>query len=136
MIDADAFTGPGPDETFRRNLNDGKFLIQRCAKCSTHIFYPRSLCTNCGSANIEAVEADGRAVVYSTTVNRRRPEAGGPINVALVDLIEGPRLITRLEGIAPEDVRIGMAVRARINGTPDGPVLVFSPEGSPNGAQA
>lgn len=128
MIGADAFTGQGPDETFRQNLAAGRFVIQRCAECSTHLFYPRSLCTVCGSYRLETVEADGRAVVYATTVNRRRPDAGGPVNVALVDLIEGPRLMTRIEGIAPDDVRIGMKVRVRIGNTPEGPVLVFQPD--------
>jgi hypothetical protein len=128
LIGADAFTGQGPDETFRQNLRAGKFVIQRCEECSTHLFYPRSLCTRCGGYRLELVEADGRAVVYATTVNRRRPDAGGPVNVALVDLIEGPRLMTRIEGIAPDDVRIGMKVRARISAAPGGPVLVFQPD--------
>ena len=52
--------------------------------------------------------------VYATTVVRPRGEA--PYNVVLVDFADGRRM-SRVEGIAPEDVRIGMAVRARDDGT-------------------
>lgn len=129
MTGSHTFAGPGPDAVFRTNLAAGKFVIQRCADCATYIFYPRSLCVSCGSPRLDTVEADGRATVYSTSVNRRRPEAGGPVNIALVDLIEGPRLLTRVAGIAPEEVGIGMAVRARIDMVDAMPVLIFEPEG-------
>ena len=52
--------------------------------------------------------------VYATTVVRPRGEE--PYNVALVDLPEGRRM-TRVEGVAPEAVRIGMPVRMRDDGT-------------------
>ena len=52
--------------------------------------------------------------VYATTVVR--PRDGEPYNVALVDLPEGRRM-TRVEGVAPEAVRIGMQVRMREDGT-------------------
>ena len=55
-----------------------------------------------------------QATVYATTVVR--PRGGEPYNVALVDLPEGRRM-TRVEGVAPEDVRIGMEVRMRDDGT-------------------
>ena len=52
--------------------------------------------------------------VHATTVVRPRGEE--PYNVALVDLPEGRRM-TRVEGVAPEDVRIGLRVRMREDGT-------------------
>jgi hypothetical protein len=45
---------------------------------------------------------------------RRKPADGGDYNVCLVDLAEGPRMLSRVAGVAPEEVRIGMAVKARI----------------------
>jgi hypothetical protein len=54
------------------------------------------------------------ATVYATTVVR--PRDGEPYNVALVDTGEGRRM-TRVDGVAPEDVRIGMSVRMREDGT-------------------
>ena len=45
---------------------------------------------------------------------RRKPDAGGDYNVALVDLAEGPRMMSRVEGMAPTDVKIGQAVQAEV----------------------
>ena len=67
-------------------------------------------------------------MVYSTTVVRRKPEAGGDYNVALVDLKEGVRLMSRVEGVPPEAVRIGMSVRARIASENGQGLLVFAPQ--------
>lgn len=52
--------------------------------------------------------------VYATTVVRRRGEE--PYNLVLVDFDDGTRRMSRVEGPAPEDVRIGMRVRARADG--------------------
>ena len=60
---------------------------------------------------------------------RRKPESGGDYNVALVDLAEGPRLMSRIDGVPPEQVRIGMRVRARVIDDPaKGKLLVFTPQ--------
>ena len=48
-------------------------------------------------------------------------------NVALIDLAEGVRLMSRVEGVAPEDVRIGMPVQAKIVRDNERPLLVFVP---------
>ena len=45
---------------------------------------------------------------------RRKPEAGGDCNVSLIDLDEGVRLMSRVEGVPSGDVRIGQRVRARV----------------------
>ena len=116
---------PGPDWIYRQALSEGRFVIQKCASCGTCIHYPRALCTDCGSDELETVEASGGGTVYSTSVVRRRPERGGDYNIALVDLDEGPRLMSRVEGPAPEEVTIGMRVKARIDTVGDAPLLVF-----------
>ena len=116
---------PGPDWNYRQALSEGRFIIQKCTSCGTCIHYPRLLCTDCGSDRIESIEASGGGTVYSTSVIRRRPERGGDYNVALVDLDEGPRLMSRVEGVAPGGVTIGMKVRARIATVDDAPLLVF-----------
>ena len=108
------FSGPGPDAIYADHLAAGVFMIQRCDACGTHIFHPRLLCTSCGTPEPAFVAATGRGTVYSTTVQRRKPEQGGNLNLALVDLAEGPRLMTRIDGIAAEAVTIGMAVTAKI----------------------
>jgi len=121
----------GPDKVFQDGLAKGEFNIQRCADCGTHVFYPRHLCTQCGSAQLEWKTASGKGTVYSTTIIRQRPEAGGNRNLCIVELAEGPRLMSRIEGIAAEEVKIGLAVTAEIAGTGEEPkYLVFTPAGA------
>lgn len=116
-----------PDGAFRHFLERGKFMIQRSRASGRYVFYPRMAEPGTG-ADLEWVPASGKGVVYSTTVTRVRPPATD-YNIALIELQEGPRLMSRVEGIAPGDVRIGMKVEARIAGTESGPLLTFVPEG-------
>src|SRR5919206_2433818 len=104
----------GPEATFQAFLREGLFMLQRCRETGAYVFYPR-LMPGTGAGTLEWVEATGRGTVYATTVTRRRPEQGGSYNLALVELAEGPRLLSRVVGVAPEDVRIGMDVRARVD---------------------
>lgn len=123
------FDGPGPDAQFAQALAQGRFQIQHCTACGQHVFYPRALCPYCGSAQLEWVAPSGAGSVYSSTTVRRKPESGGDYNVALVDLAEGPRLMSRIDGIAPDQVRIGMRVQARVIDDPaKGKLLVFIPQ--------
>ena len=123
---ADA-AGTGPERTFFDALAEGRFVLQHCPVCARGVFYPRVQCPRCGSAALEWRAASGRGAVYATSVVRRRPEQGPPYNVALVDLAEGPRMMSRVEGVAPEEVRIGMAVKAEVDRSGDSPVVVFRP---------
>jgi uncharacterized OB-fold protein len=121
-----AFSGPGPDAVFAAFLADGRFMLQQCDECKKHVFYPRVLCPHCGSPKLSWQPASGQGTVYSTTVVRRKPEQGGDYNVALVDLHEGPRMMSRVDGISPHEVTIGMAVCAQIVDEPKkGKLLVF-----------
>ena len=123
------FDGPGPDAIYAGHLADGRFMIQRCDACALHIFHPRLLCPGCGKPNPPFVAASGDAVVYSSTVQRRKPEQGGDLNLALVDLAEGPRMMARIDAIDPHAVEIGMAVGARIVAEGDRLFVVFVPAG-------
>jgi uncharacterized OB-fold protein len=105
---------PGPDTAaWWQLLRDGTLTVQICAACGEAQSYPRSACAACTSDRVELRPASGRATVYSFTVVWRAPEPSMPVPyvLALVDLEEGPRLLTRLEDIAPAAVRIGMPVR-------------------------
>lgn len=95
-------------------LNAGRFLIQHCGGCDRHIYYPREVCPHCGSDRLHLVPPQGTGTVYATTTVRRKAEAGGDHNVVLVDLDEGVRLMSRVEGLVPADVTIGQRVRARV----------------------
>ena len=125
---SDHFAGPGPDAVYRANLAAGKLALQICAACGDKaVFPPRAVCPHCGSTDLRWQAASGAGTVYSTTIVRDRPENGGDRNIALIDLAEGARLMSRVEGLPPTQVRIGMAVKARIAKTDAGPLLVFDP---------
>lgn len=95
-------------------LAEGRFLIQKCSGCGQHIYFPRDLCPHCGSGDVAFVEPSGSGTVYSTTVVRRKPDAGGDYNVALIDLDEGVRLMSCVDNIAPTEVKIGQRVIAKV----------------------
>jgi uncharacterized OB-fold protein len=120
-------TGPGPAAQYQQSLAAGRFEVQICEGCAKQVFPPRIHCPFCASTHLAFRAASGSGTVYATTVVRERPEHGGNRNIALIDLAEGARLMSRVEGIAPEAVKIGMAVKARIAATDAGPLLVFDP---------
>jgi uncharacterized OB-fold protein len=126
-----AFDGCGPDALFAQGLAQGRFQIQCCSAYGQHVFYPRVLCIHCGSAQLEWVDPSGVGSVYSTTTERRKPQAGDDYNVALVELAEGPRLMSRIDGIAPDQAHIGMRVQVLVIDDPaKGKLLVFIPAGA------
>ncbi len=124
------FDGPGPEAQFKAFLATGKFMIQRSASSGEHVFYPRTIAPGTGTADLEWVEASGDGTVYATTVNRQRPEKGGDYNIALIDLTEGPRMMARVEGVAPDAVTVGMRVKARIGELAGEPAVIFDAEGT------
>lgn len=114
-----------PDDQFASFLAEGRFMIQRGRSSGTHVFYPRAVAPRTGE-DLDWVEASGFGIVHSATVVRKKlPEPS--YNVALIDLIEGPRMMSRVEGIDPAEVSIGLAVKARIIEAEDGPLVVFVP---------
>jgi uncharacterized OB-fold protein len=121
------FAGPGPEATFEAGLAEGIFRIQRCRACGSHVFYARALCLSCQSPDLEWVTASGRATVYATSVVRQKPEEGGDYNIALVDLEEGPRMLTRIVDIRPDQVRIGMQVVGNVGAIDGEAAVLFHP---------
>lgn len=118
-------SNPGPLSIYEDNLAKGQFRIQQCRDCGQHVFYPRQLCNHCGSSQLKWVDVSGRGTVYSTSVVRRRPEKGGNYNVSLIDLEEGPRMMSRVMDVDPEEVTIGMQVSAHVGMIDDQPAVVF-----------
>lgn len=115
-----------PAEQFKAFLAQGRFMIQRSRSSGRFVFYPRVAEPGTGNEDMDWVEASGRGVVYATTVQRSRPPAVD-LHLCLVDLEEGPRMMSRVEGIPPGDVHIGMPVQAVIR-TQDGqPFVAFVP---------
>lgn len=106
-------------------LGQGNFVIPHCRSCDRFSFYPRVLCPHCGSDQQSWIAPSGRASVYSVTIVRAR---SGDYTVCLVDLEEGPRMMSRVVDVEPEAVRIGMALQARIDQVDGAPLLVFVPQ--------
>ncbi|MDB5721085.1 MAG: hypothetical protein JWP15_1703 [Alphaproteobacteria bacterium] len=115
----------GPEAHWRASLDSGRFLIQRSVNGGEAVFPPRIAAPGSGEA-LEWVEACGLGTVYSVTIIGRRPPEPD-YNVVLVDLDEGVRMMSRVEGVEPGAVRIGMRVAARIIREDDKPLLVFDP---------
>ena len=116
-----------PALVYRHHLERGKLGYQRCFDCSAAVFYPRVLCPVCGSGALEWRESAGRGTVYATTALYSRDRA--PRNVVLVDLDEGFRMMSRVEGVPAEEVEIGTRVRFEVRQA-DEPVAVFVREES------
>ncbi len=112
-----------------QHLGKGELAYQFSAEANRAVFYPRVICPFTGSDRLEWRISQGLGTVYSTTVVH--PQQGEPYNVALIDVDEGFRLMSRVEDIAPKDVRIGMRVRFRAHqpGGDEPPMPVFFPAG-------
>jgi len=118
----DALTSPFWEAARRRAL-----LIQRCRTCGEYQFYPRPFCLKCDADDLEWVRARGTGTVYAATTVRIQisPEFEPPYIVALVDLDEGPRILSNI--LAPACV-IGQRVRVTWKDRePDPPLPVFEP---------
>jgi uncharacterized OB-fold protein len=94
---------------------EGRFLIQRCPRCTAAQFYPKATCTTCGSAELEWEDASGEATVHTFTVARRptHPAFSGdePYVIAILELAEGPRVTGNVVGCDVDDVHVTMPVR-------------------------
>ena len=85
-----------------------RLLLQRCSKCS-HLRDASPICPRCLSLEHDWTEACGRGHVYSWVVVHQRYseafEGDLPYNVAIVELEEGPRLLTNLVEIENDTIR-------------------------------
>jgi len=106
----------------------GRLLIQHCPACGARQFYPRQVCATCGGEP-EWEEASGLGVVHTFTVVRQngaKPfNAELPYVVAIIELAEGPRMMGNVTGSPPEEVTVGMAVRAYAVKVEDGLAVPF-----------
>ena len=109
-----------------------KLAIPHCKSCGHYWFPPSQRCTSCLSADMEWAEVSGRGKVYSFVTFHRvfHPafEEEVPYVVALVELEEGPRMLTNVIGIPPEEVRCEMKVKVTFDDvTPEATVPKFVP---------
>jgi len=114
-----------PQAFYQAELDAGRWRIQRCGGCGRHVFFPRVGCPHCGDAALDWVAPSGLGTVYAVTTLRRKPAEGGDLNVSLVDLDEGVRMMSRIANQAPAAVRIGQRVQARVESKDSQGLVVF-----------
>jgi hypothetical protein len=114
-------------EFFWEGTACGELRIQRCGGCGELRHPPGPMCPSCGEAKPGHVVASGRGEVYSYVVHHHPPVPGRslPYVVALVELVEGVRMLAELVDVDPSDVHIGLPVTAgfvRVDGSLSMPV--------------
>lgn len=104
-----------------------KLLIQHCHACGRFWFPPSARCHHCLSADFAWDEVSGEGQIYSFVVYHRLYHPGFehdlPYVVAVVELREGPRLLTNIVGARWQDVRCDVPVRVVFDDDPRGMTL-------------
>ena len=94
-----------------------RLLIRHCLDCGEYSYYPRPFCPSCWSERVEWHQASGEATLYTWSViysNDMPPfKDRVPYVAAMVDLAEGPRMMTNIIDTPFEDLRVGMALSLR-----------------------
>jgi uncharacterized OB-fold protein len=93
----------------------GEIRLQRCAACAKIYFPPRPFCPECGSRAVEVFAASGRARLYSYVIHHRpAPGFTPPYAIAVVELEEGPRMMTNIVDCpqTPEALVLDMPLEA------------------------
>ncbi|MFI8510358.1 Zn-ribbon domain-containing OB-fold protein [Streptomyces sp. NPDC085460] len=117
--EADAFT-----RAYWDAAAEGRLLIRRCRACARPHHYPREFCPHCWSEDVVWEPASGRATLYTWSVVHRNdlPPFGErvPYVAAVVDLAEGPRMMTEVVGVPEAALRVDMPLEAAFRTGPDG----------------
>ncbi len=110
---------PVPDErsaAFFAAAKKGQLLLKKCRGCS-HVLAPqRETCEYCFGEELEWVPASGKGILYSFVLMHQllhpafKDEV--PYNVIVVELEEGPRIVSNMVGTPDEELRVGMPVEA------------------------
>ena len=105
---------PNPDtEPFWKGCANGKLLLQRCAACKSYRHPQSAICQNCLSNEDQRVEALGRGTIYSYVIAHEalRGWTGEvPYVVTIIELAEGPKMVSNVVGVPHDRIKIGMPV--------------------------
>ena len=127
-----------PEGIRPRRCRSGKSLkaravkVQRCDNCGAYLYIPKDICNHCHSDQLTWTPISGHGEIYTYTVVRRAPTPAyaedAPYTLAHVTMDEGFRMIGKLNGVAPEDVRIGSPVQITYQEvTPEWTLMEFEP---------
>ena len=109
MIQQDSDSRP-----YWEGLAQGEIRIQHCNTCSKAVFYPRSICPHCHADSLSWIVASGKGNIYSYTVAYQgfgTFAADVPFVVAIVELEEGARMMSRIVDTPRERIVVGAEVR-------------------------
>ncbi|NGO08471.1 Zn-ribbon domain-containing OB-fold protein [Streptomyces sp. HC44] len=125
--EVDAFTRPYWGAAAR-----GQLLVRRCEECGRAHHYPREFCPHCWSEDVAWEQASGRATLYTWSVVHRNdlPPFGErtPYVAAVVDLAEGPRMMTEVVECEADALRVGMGLEVAFREAGEVVVPVFRPQ--------
>jgi uncharacterized protein len=94
----------------------GELRLQRCNKCSKAYFPPRPFCPECGHREVSVFKASGKGFLYSYVIHHRPvPGFTPPYSIAVVELDEGPRMMTNIVDCpqTPEALQLDMKVQVK-----------------------
>jgi uncharacterized OB-fold protein len=106
----------------------GELRLQICSDCSKTYFPPRPFCPKCGSRAVKVTKASGKAKLHSYVIHARpAPGFDPPYAIAVVELDEGPRMMTNIVGCpqTPEALQLDMALEVTFEKQNDQITLPF-----------
>ncbi len=124
----------GETKPFWNSCQQGRLLIQKCGRCGEHQFYPRGICANCWSNDIQWARSSGKGTVWTFTLTYQNRTPGFaeevPYILALVELDEGVKMFTNIVECNPRNVKIGMPVEVTfVQATTQVAIPFFKPAG-------
>ena len=125
---------PTPETAhFWEGTKAGELRLQKCDDCSHTYFPPRPFCPSCASKQVSIFKASGRGFLYSYVINMRdHPAFDAPYSIAIVELDEGPRMMTNIINVeqTPEALQLDMLVEVTFEAVSDDISLpYFQPAG-------
>ena len=107
---------------FWEGTRAGELLLQRCVACRHTYFPPRPFCPACASREVAVFRASGRAQLHSYVISHRpAPGFTPPYSIAVVELEEGPRMMTNIVGCpqTPEALQLDMPLEVKFEKVSD-----------------
>lgn len=124
-----ALPQPTPEtQHFWDGTREGELRLQRCDGCGKNYFPPRPFCPACGSRHVSVFPASGKAVLWSYVIHHRAvPGFTPPYAIAVVQLAEGPRMMTNVVECpqTPEALQLDMPLEVVFEKQNDAITLPF-----------
>ncbi len=121
-------------QEFFDGANEGKLMLEKCSQCGIHRLPGRERCLDCWSTESEWAQASGKGKLYTYGIMHQKYHPAfaeeTPYNYAIVELAEGPRLVTNIVDCEQDDLKTDMPVEAVFDHVSDEATLIrFRPAG-------